>query len=192
MKKYFLEIGSSSFDTCRKLAENGWKGAMVEPIPEVFQDVKDQNEGLDIENINLAISDFDGEIDFAVPKIYHEEQWVRGVGHVISNNHKGMNGIGLLQSEEGKGSLSHIIRVECKKLDTLIDQLKIDHIDFLKIDIEGHELNVIDSYSWRIEPSIIKIEHCHLGEVSKNLLFNTLSARGYLINEELEDFYCIK
>ena len=33
MAKMFVEIGSADFDTCLPLAEAGWKGICVEPVP---------------------------------------------------------------------------------------------------------------------------------------------------------------
>ena len=45
-------------------------------------------------------------------------------------------------------------------LDMLIDNYKhkgFEKIDYLKIDAEGHETNILDAYSWKIKPSFIKI-----------------------------------
>ena len=34
-------------------------------------------------------------------------------------------------------------------------------IDYLKIDIEGWEFRILDDYSWKIKPDILKVEYKH-------------------------------
>ena len=42
------------------------------------------------------------------------------------------------------GLVSGRITVECKRLDTFIDDVGLEHVDFMKIDTEGHELKVLE------------------------------------------------
>jgi FkbM family methyltransferase len=197
MQKQFIEIGSNDFDTCLPLARNGWKGVMIEPILEIYKNIAPEAEKCGVKALNLAVTDYDGEIDFAVPFLdasagrHPAQRWVRGIGHVISENHKGMNNIGLLQSPEGRKHLMKTIKIPCKKLDTIIEDSNIKHIDYLKIDVEGHELNIIDAYSWRLIPTFIKIEHEHLDDEGKGRLQNILIGRGYVTYKEKHDIYGI-
>ena len=199
--KQFIEIGSNCFDTCLQLAKNGWKGVMIEAVPKIFAKMKKQNEDYPINSLNLAITDYDGEIEFAVPKLAEDEaavdnlifeEWMTGVGHVISKDHKGMNGIGLMESPEGKNILHEKIKVKCKKLDTLIEDLGIDKVDYLKVDTEGHELNVLEAYSWDVLPTMMKIEHRHLSEDAKDKLKDLFKGKGYVVHNERFDFYCFR
>ena len=73
-------------------------------------------------------------------------------------------------------------------LDSLIAENEIDHIDFLKLDVEGHETNVIESYSWIIKPTFIKLEHWHIDD--KNMK-RMLESQGYLVYTESRDIYAI-
>ncbi len=174
---------------------------MIEAVPKIFAKMKKQNEDYPINSLNLAITDYDGEIEFAVPKLAEDEaavdnlifeEWMTGVGHVISKDHKGMNGIGLMESPEGKNILHEKIKVKCKKLDTLIEDLGIDKVDYLKVDTEGHELNVLEAYSWDVLPTMMKIEHRHLSEDAKDKLKDLFKGKGYVVHNERFDFYCFR
>ena len=48
--KTFIEIGTCDFDTCQKLADNGWQGIMIEPNPQAFK------------NMNRVMEDYDNVI----------------------------------------------------------------------------------------------------------------------------------
>ena len=60
--------------------------------------------------------------------------------------------------------------------------------DYLKIDTEGHELNIIKSYSWKIKPTFIKLEHSHIDNLYCESLLKDL---GYLVYREANDLYAI-
>ena len=51
------------------------------------------------------------------------------------------------------------------------------------------EINILDSYSWNILPSFIKIEHAHIDDIYARSL---LEARGYVVYTELSDMYAIR
>jgi len=46
-------------------------------------------------------------------------------------------------------------------LDQLIEKHNVKRIDKLKIDTEGTEFEILDTYSWVIKPKMIKIEYEH-------------------------------
>lgn len=182
--KVFLEIGCADFDTLLPLAEKGgWCGICVEPMPHHAETLRKKAAGLPVAVIEAAISDFDGKIQMAIGG---NADWATGASHVISPNHQGFK---LLDLEVNKHLRLGEIEVDCMRLDTLLDQLNIDAIDFCKIDVEGHELNVLGNYSWRVKPDFLKIEHKHLpgGSLSK-----ILKPHGYTIFPENEDIYCIR
>lgn len=113
------------------------------------------------------------------------EQWATGASHVIDDNHIGWK---LLDHHSNRHLRVDEIEVECFTLDSFLDKYKIDHIDFCKIDVEGHELNILTNYSWRVKPAVIKCEHKHLPGGS---LANLLEPQGYTIFPESEDIYAI-
>ena len=181
--KTFLEIGTADFDTLIPLAEKGdWTGYCVEPIPHHCKTLRKMSDGLPVTIVEAAISDYDGAINMLVGGGL---DWAEGISHVSDSNHRG----GRLLDEPGNAFLRRgEISVKCMTLDTLIDFYGIDKIDFCKIDVEGHELNVLENYSWRVMPKFMKIEHIN---TPGNSLAKLLTPLGYSIFVETEDIYCV-
>jgi len=80
------------------------------------------------------------------------------------------------------------IKVEVKKLDTVLSRINIEKIDFLSIDTEGTELDVLmgfDLERWR--PKLLVIEN----NFSDLQIKEYLSGFGYALSERLgvNDFY---
>jgi len=181
--KTFLEIGCADFDTLLPLArKGGWCGFCVEPMPHHADTLRERSADLPVSIIEAAISDFDGRIQMAVGG---NADWATGASHVISPNHQGFK---LLDLEANKDLRLGEIEVAAMRLDTLLDEYGINHIDYCKIDVEGHELNVLQNYSWRVKPAVLKIEHKHLPGGS---LAKILTPQGYTIFPENEDIYAI-
>jgi FkbM family methyltransferase len=165
---------------------------MCEPAPTYFKNLEDickdikHRENLILEN--LAISDYNGRLDFAVARNDHsiENSWQRGISSVVSDHHLGER---LFDYDENKNLIAETIEVPCLTLDDLIHKHKVESIDYLKIDAEGHEMNIIDAYSWGIKPTIIKLEHMHIDDI---YMANLLQEQGYLVYTEERDIYAIK
>lgn len=179
MAKTFVEIGVAGFDTCLPLAKSGWRGIAVEPVPYLYEKVKKQYEGLNVHVANHAISNFDGFVEMAVAR--NDNDWLSGCSHVISDNHIGYK---LSESPDRKGDFDEKISVPCITLDNLLSFT--DRVDFLKIDAEGHELNIIMDYSFNLKPNFLKIEHKHVDDI---LLCSKLRKNGYLVWTENDDIY---
>ena len=191
--KTFIEIGTCDFDTNLPLIESGdWKGIMCEPAPIYFGNLKKQFEEIkNSENLileNLAISDYNGKLDFAVARNDHsvENSWQRGISSVVSDHHSGER---LFDYNENKNLIAETIEVPCLTLDELIYKHKIESIDYLKIDAEGHEMNIIDAYSWDIKPTFIKLEHMHIDDIYMATL---LQDKDYIVYTEQRDIYAIR
>lgn len=181
--KTFVEIGACDFDTCLPLLKNGWNGLFVEAVPELAQSLIEQTkEYVFSEVINKVITTYDGVIDFAIAD---GGDWIRGISHVMSDNHTGTK---LLSFPENKDFLKRVVSLPCMTLDTLIDSKDLTSIDFLKLDIEGHEADVLYAYSWKIKPSLIKLEHSHIDDVKMRTF---LESMGYMVYVEPQDIYAI-
>jgi len=190
--KYFVEIGTSDFDTLIPLAKKGWKGIFVEPVKYLLDNLE-RVDGCEYENV--AISNYNGEttINYATdPK----EQWVRGIGYTTQRKDDFIP-----YSYEPSRPSNHFWNenfsnltkktVECMTLDTLLDKHNVKDIDFLKIDVEGMEYVILDTYSWRIKPALMKIETNWGNNGLKSLWEQKLAGLGYLVYKEATDWYCI-
>ena len=189
MIKTFIEIGTSDFDTCIDLVRKGnWMGIMCEPSPPYFQSLEKQIEETPYsKNVfleNVAISDYNGQTAFTVSK-QDGPDWVKGISSITAPHHKGER---LFDKEENHKWIDKHIEVQCMTLNTLISKYNFEHINYLKIDTEGHELNIIESYDWEIKPDIIRIEHSHIDDLN---MAKILQDVGYTTYIERFDIYGI-
>ena len=182
--KQFVEIGTSDFDTCHKLLDLGWKGLMVEPVKELFLNLPEHP---NLTKVNCAISDFSGSIDMMVCLDFklHNFSWGRGISHVIDDNHLGWK---MMLDPTHENTWKEKRAVPCTTLDKLLFLNGIKQIDYLKIDVEGHELNILNNYTFDIAPTFIKCEHKHVNEEE---LIKILERQGYIVYKEEDDLYAV-
>jgi FkbM family methyltransferase len=132
----------------------------VEPSPKMFQQIEPHHL---LQKYNFAIASTSGLIDFHLSDI------------PVSSS--------LAYKPE---DLSETITVSCKRLDEFILELGLSTIDVLKMDIEGVELEVLQSCPDNLLKSIgqITVEfHDHVGVVSKEdieTLIKRFKSLGFL------------
>jgi len=119
---------------------NNWSGINIEPIKEVFDKLV-INRPNNI-NLNCAICNNDGETDFLNNTGYTE--MLSGIKSTFDPRH--------LQRLEYENihtcSSTKIIKVKTKKIETICDENNISHINYLSIDVEGAEFEVIKSINF--------------------------------------------
>jgi hypothetical protein len=72
--------------------------------------------------------------------------------------------------------------VETIRLDTIIKKyFSVDRIDFLSIDVEGHELTILDSFDWAgtVKFNVICIEH-NFEQRKRDRINSVLESSGYI------------
>lgn len=184
--KTYIEIGACDFDNLDGFLNDG-RVIFVEPIP-VYRESLKQKIGNHPNAIfeESAISSFNGHIDMTyIEPTDDTEWWVRGISHanfsssdLINKNKK--NGYYL--------GTSKVINVSSLTLDKLLDKYQVKDIELLKIDVEGHELEILNRYSWRIKPKQLKIEHKHCGIKE---LTQMLIKHNYVMIHHQDDIYAI-
>lgn len=146
----FVEVGAMDgqmFSNTCGLADRGWSGLYIEPVPDFFQKCRQRHKKNKVKVLNCAVSDQEGTLrlhlanalttgDPLYEKAYEKLEWA-------------------------KHSLKHkYIDVPTKPLDTLLQENQIPTgFDVLVIDVEGHELSVLKGFSLEIyRPKMIIIE----------------------------------
>ena len=94
----------------------------------------------------------------------------------------------LVESHKGIINETYKIEVEVKKLDTILSRINIEKIDFLSIDTEGTELEVLQGFDlekWK--PKLLVVEN----NFNDTKINEYLSQFGYILSERIgvNDFY---
>ena len=109
-----------------KIIGDKGKVIVIEPSPQNFQHLKKNLKIQNAKNVdayNFAASDKNGEVNFLV---YRES-----------------NGSFTIPDGEETDIPGDIIKVPAKTMDTFLEELNIDHVDFVRMDVEGYESHII-------------------------------------------------
>ena len=131
---------------------------------------------------NCAISSYDGTLKM-YQSVTDNVLWSRGISHAVEQQ-----GSKLLESKSYSHLTKGVIEVPCYTLSTYIKRMGITHIDFMKVDVEGHENDIFDAYDWIVKPTFMKIEHFHIDDKK---LRKTLENQGYIVYTESYDLYAV-
>lgn len=141
---FFVDVGAHdgiSFNNTLYFEKyNNWTGINIEPIKKVYDRLV-INRPKSI-NINCAVCNKDGTSNFFSNTGYTE--MISGLEDHFDSRHLQR----LKKENQQMGSTTEIINVETKKLETILDSFFIKHINYLSIDVEGAEFDVIKSINF--------------------------------------------
>lgn len=133
----------------------GWSGVCIEPIPEVYNQLKENRNCL---CINGCIFRDNEEVLFL--RISGWAEMLSGILENYDPKH-----IKRIQNEvhQNGGSLE-VIKVRSYDLTRLLLENHIEHVDYLSIDTEGGELDILRSIDFsRIDIDVIEVENNYHG-----------------------------
>ncbi len=137
---FFVDVGAHDgiwysnsyfFETHRK-----WRGICVEPFPELFEKLKLNRP--DAVNLNLAVDRKEGETEF----IASDAQALSGIKEHYDPRHlqRLLNESNVKEQEK-----LNVIKVQTKRLESILEEQKITRVNYLSIDVEGAEQAVVES-----------------------------------------------
>lgn len=178
-----IEVGACDFDNINPNPEH--LTLFIEPVSYYAQKLKARFE--DYDNVfveHCALSNYVGKINvkFIGPQSIKEE-WIRGISHVSSYSSN------LIDKNLSRGynlGPSHSEEVFANTLNSILTKYEIEKIGIFKLDVEGHELKVLEGFSWNILPEIIKIEHKF---IDIKILLDILKGKGYNCWYDSEDVF---
>ena len=152
----FVEAGANDGQTQSNTAyfarHRGWRGLLVEPIPELAARCRAARPESVVENCALVASDADGQ---TVPMTYCGLMSVVDGGWSDPEAEKA-------HVETGRQIQSltpYHVDVPGRSLSALLDRHKISHIDLLSLDVEGFERQALEGLDLRRHrPSFILVE----------------------------------
>jgi len=141
---FYVDVGSHDGITINNTLyfekNHNWTGINFEPIKNVFDKLV-INRPNNI-NLNCAVCNNDGETDFLCNTGYTE--MISGIKDNFDIRHFHR----LERENREMGSTTEVIKVKTKKLETILDESNIKHINYLSIDVEGAEFEVIKSINF--------------------------------------------
>jgi len=140
-----------------QLYKKGWKGINIDLSKssiDLFNLVRKE----DI-NLNLAVSDFNGQTS------YFENSPINQQNSLIKNN-----------DNQKK------IEIDCKNLNLILEENKFEKFEYLNIDVEGSEQNVINGINLsKYSPILITIENnnLHINDYIESETYKILIKNNY-------------
>lgn len=155
MKRYIIDVGTSH-NAPRGIElrdKYHYPVIFIEPNKEALDKVPSNNDDI---KVNAAITSHDGEIEFN----YYQD----GTHSILKTNleeiHKYIDGYSGTNARIQDWTAWKVEKVKCFKLSTLIKELNIDEVIYLKIDTQGHDFEVIKSLEDRID--IVRYIECEV------------------------------
>lgn len=195
----FVEIGANDgvqHDHIRQMIQElEWRGVLVEPVPYVFERLRDayrRNHRVTLEN--AAIADRNGRLPFyhlAKVANYEREglpEWYDGIGSfsrdAVLSHAGGIPDIAkrLLETE-----------VTALTFDALCAKHGLEFVDLVVIDAEGYDHVILGDIDFgRYRPALVVYEHYHLAAGERSACRELMGRRGYESIEEGFDTWCLR
>jgi FkbM family methyltransferase len=169
---FFVEVGANEPTVPESqtwhLEQTGWTGILIEPIPELANKARLTRPNSKIWQVACTSSAGEGTVEFLIPVA--NQQLVTGHASLRAN------------IDEHNYTNFEKIKVQTTTLSDILANENVDYFDFLSIDVEGAELEVLlglDLKKYR--PKLILLEDKHL-YLSKH---RHLKKNGYKIAQRV-------
>lgn len=143
-----VEVGANNgieLSNTYHFEQQGWRCILVEPIPELCSHI---NRVRTAQVYECAASDCNGSADIVIPCNADAFATIETATGALR---KAM--------AAGHGELRKI-KINTRRLDDILEEASANDIDFISIDVEGHETRVLDGFSLsRWNPKVILIEN---------------------------------
>jgi len=162
----------------------GWTGICIEPFYELFEQLVASRSKKTI-CLPFAIANFDGESKFL--KVEGPPEMLSGLLEYYDPRH-----LQRVDKEvEERGGKKVIINMQVRKLQTIFKKYNLKSIDFMSIDTEGSELEVLKSIDFdEVEIHAIAVENNY----RDNSICDFLTTKGFVLLRKLmgDDIYVYK
>ena len=174
----FVDIGANEgvqiSNTFFLEKERGWTGICIEPLPVEFNKLTENRSSI---NLNICVSDFEGETDFTYVEGY--ANMLSGMSDQYNKTHMER----VLGEVNHYGGKIHNIKVPVKTLQSVLDEHNVLDIDFCSIDTEGSEFSIVKSIDFnRTNVKVFIIENNYKETNIKEFL----ETKGYSLYKKLE------
>lgn len=147
----------------------GWKGICIEPIPKIFDKLRLRRKCF---VVNGCAYDTDGTVEFN--RIDGHAEMLSGVKQDYRPEHRQR----IERELNHYGGCQKTLTSDSYRLETLFDAYDIKHVDYLSIDTEGTEMNVLKGINFdKVNIDVIEAEVNYPQD--QQLIDQFLTAKGY-------------
>jgi FkbM family methyltransferase len=185
---FFVQIGANDGDMRDHLRgfilRHGWRGVLVEPVPAYCARLRANYEGhpgLAIEEIAISSREERRELFRIRDDVPHLPAWCRGLASFHLD-------VVLKHRFVVPDLAEYIVReeVQCLPLNRLLEKHRVERLDLLSIDTEGHDYEIIKQIDFAIlRPGIVLYEHRHLKRPDRADCESLLRSQGYRLTSRL-------
>lgn len=185
-KGVFIDVGAHNGiklnNTMYFEMEHDWTGINVEANADVFADlIKNRPNSI---NINCAICNKDGEAKFISNSGY--TNMLSGLQEHFDPRHKSR----LDKENATKGGQTKIVTVETRRLESVFDEHHITHVNYLSVDVEGAEYDVLKSINYdKVFIDVIGFENNY--EDTSAPIIDFLKSNGFVMLKKGSDIFMI-
>lgn len=181
--KTFVEIGTCDFDTLYHFLNKGWKGIMIDPYQPFLDKLEDHP---NLTKLCVAISTGETTADYYYINDETVKEWgeleYRGMGSIAKDS--------ILHLDTAyKGRLNKI-PVPTRTFNSVMEELKVTEIDYLRVDTEGMDLNIIKSIDY--DKFLVKLIKAETNYCDPYIMGSFLDDMGYHIEYFSNDIIAIK
>jgi FkbM family methyltransferase len=151
----FVDIGAhdgiSLSNTYFFEKQMGWQGICIEPLPEIFERLKTNRNCLCIQG---CIYDKADKVSFL--RIHGYPEMLSGIVDNYDPRHLDR----ITREVKSRGGSTEVIEVTCYPLTQLLLDHGVKHVDYLSVDTEGGEMDILKSIDFdKIDIEVIDVEN---------------------------------
>ena len=170
-----------------------WKGVFVEPIPELFEQLKENFKDRDYKFVNAAITKESGTVTMLnVPEssIANQENGIRECFKGMSSVWPPKNGLGSDDEYDTsiRENFAKKIEVRSLSLEDLFKETDTTEFDIFIVDAEGCDYDIFMQLDLnKYKPKFIRLETCNLTDQERQEINDKLNEHGYMYDEDDSD-----
>ncbi len=150
--KIFIDCGAFDgigYSNTRLFFEEGWSGICIESCQKNYEKLERLCKETNVIIIKAAISDFEGEKELNIATIPGSEDWGSDVSSLTDD---------VIQRWPDYIWEKEIVSVTT--LNKILNRNAIENVDFISIDVEGHEMAVLRGFDLnKYKPHLMVVEY---------------------------------
>jgi len=179
----YIELGAMDgelYSNTKYFEDNHqWTGILIEPNIYQFNKLKVNRHNNKL--FNNLISNINQEVIYKF--FFDNYSGVSGIKHTLPDEH--FNTFFNPNGAVSRTNPNSEIKMKSVSLTEIIKQCDFDRFDFLSLDVEGHEYEVLSSWDFSIPIDIILIEALGGSQISKGVLCDKLLKKnGYIFDTD--------